>query len=100
MLAKFLMSFHWGNQRGQTSLFRSQTSLFRSTTYGYDDLSRNTSTTDAEGGVTSFAFDAVSNMLSLTDPVGNTTTWTYDALNQMLTDMASWGQTLLSGVHG
>lgn len=48
---------------------------------------------DSDDAVTSFTYDAVGNQLSTTDPNGNTSTSTYDALNRVIAQANALGET-------
>jgi RHS repeat-associated protein len=52
-------------------------------TYGYDDLNRWTSTTNAAGETSTTTFDDAGNVLTSTNPRGNVTTYTYDLRNRV-----------------
>lgn len=66
-------------------------SLSHVVSYAYDNLYRQTSKTDANGGVTKLTYDLAGNTLSLEDSVHNITSWTYDALNRAVTDTNQLG---------
>jgi RHS repeat-associated protein len=54
--------------------------------FGYDAAGRQTSVTDALGGVVHIAYDAAGERTSVTNPRGDMTSFTYDALG----DVATW----------
>lgn len=74
--------------------------LGRTTVYRYTSqrgLSKITSMTDPDGGVTSYAYDANLNLASMTDALGRVTTYTYDAHgNVTATQDPAGGRTLAS----
>jgi RHS repeat-associated protein len=53
-----------------------------SITYGYDELNRQISQTDAIGAISSKTYDANSNLKTVTDGNGNLTSYDYNELNQ------------------
>ncbi|MDL1898262.1 hypothetical protein FBQ82_18600, partial [Anaerolineae bacterium CFX7] len=72
-----------------------QTAL--TTTYGFDDLNRNTSITDPYGATTGYIFDAAGNLIGQTDPAGLSTTITPNAVNQpAVTTIRDANQNLLT----
>lgn len=65
-----------------------QSALSISTSFGYDNISRITSTTDLNGKKTSYKYDKNDNVVSVTDPLNNTTLFTFDA-NDNLTKITN-----------
>jgi RHS repeat-associated protein len=59
--------------------------LNRRTTFGYDALNRQITTTDALGAVSSTSYDAAGNVATTTDQLGRTTSYGYDADNRQVT---------------
>jgi RHS repeat-associated protein len=57
-------------------------SLSRTTNYTYDELNRNTSTSDPLGHTTTNNYDAVSNLIATTDALSRQTKYAYDALKR------------------
>ncbi len=57
-------------------------------TFGYDQVSRLTSTKNANGKTSSYEYDDNDNLVAATDPLGNTTSYTYDA-NDNLTKITN-----------
>ena len=55
---------------------------------------RDSSITDANGGVTYAQYDANGNIVKTTDPEGNVTSYTYDARNQLTSYTDAEGYTL------
>jgi YD repeat-containing protein len=67
------------NRTSETETRPNQSPL--TTTYGYDDLNRNTSITDPYGATTGYTFDAAGNLITQTDPAGFSTSITPNAAN-------------------
>lgn len=56
------------------------------TSYGYDWMSRRTSTKDPDAGPSTTVYDPVGNIESTTDATGKTVSFTYDELNRRRTE--------------
>ena len=74
-----------------------QTALSLSTSFGYDNISRITSTTNQNGKKTTYSYDKNDNVVSVTDPLSHVTKFTFDA-NDNLTKItnAKGGETSLT----
>jgi len=79
------------------NLVRVTDPLNHMTSFGYDLLDRQVTTTDALNKVTTKTHDAVGNIESITDPETNTTSYTFDELNRQVTDTNELGHTRTFG---
>lgn len=57
--------------------------LLHATTFGYDDLGRRLTVTDAESNVTQYEYDALGNQTAMIDAETIRTTYEYDDLNRL-----------------
>lgn len=58
--------------------------LLHATTFGYDDLGRRLTVTDAESNVTTYEYDALGNQTAMIDAETIRTTYEYDDLNRLV----------------
>jgi RHS repeat-associated protein len=61
--------------------------------YGYDQASRITTVTDANGFVVGYSYDEMGNLTTLTYPDGSAVTYSYDVLNRLTTVTNPQGET-------
>ncbi len=79
-----LLEYTYDSAGNKLSLSTTVNGELTETTYGYDDLNRLSTVTDA-GGSTTYNYDEVGNRAAIVYSNGTTTEYAYDSLNRLIT---------------